>query len=132
MAPVPGATIRALRERRGLSRSKLARMCDLPDMTLERIENGVGSPKVATVEKIAAGLGVRLVDLFKEPVGLMVPRARPAAGKTTRRRKAKESGLVAVAQMVGLGASMLAFLALPGAYKFAAPIIHRMEPRSSR
>ena len=55
-----GANIKALREKAGLSRQSIG-IKGLP-----AIEKGAANPILTTLEKIAAGLGVDVVDLLKE------------------------------------------------------------------
>ncbi|HVL90325.1 MAG TPA: helix-turn-helix transcriptional regulator, partial [Actinomycetota bacterium] len=114
-------------------REVFAAMCGVRVATVIDIEKGRQMPGGGTLMRLAASLKCRVEDLM--PPGyqvtfgpLMVPRERPVeSGKqTTRRRKAKESGFAAVAQMVAVSASMLAFLALPGVTKAVTPIIHLM------
>ena len=102
-----GEEIRRLREDRGLTLSKLARMADMPNTTLIRIESGLVSPNIRTVERLADQLGVEVYELL-----------RP------------QRGLASIGALGMLAASSLAFLLLPGITKWASPIIHRMEPSS--
>lgn len=56
--------IRQLRNEKGLSQAKLAVMADMDPATLNRIEQGKANPNLKTIEKVAAALGVEVVDLF--------------------------------------------------------------------
>lgn len=115
-----GATIRRIREERGIAQSKLARMADLPNNTLIRIETGaVTNPSLETVKKIAAALGM-------EPYELLKPPALPIAG-----RRRSQRGLAATGTMARVASSMLLLLALPGMTRWATPIIHRSSSRNS-
>ena len=59
-----GATIRRLREARGLSQVALARQATIGRVTLVRIEAGTQDPTLTTLARIARALGVRLRDLL--------------------------------------------------------------------
>lgn len=48
------------RMQEGLSQQDLARRCGMQPANLSRLENGNGNPSVATLEKIAHGLGRKL------------------------------------------------------------------------
>ncbi|KKR25599.1 MAG: Transcriptional regulator, XRE family [Microgenomates group bacterium GW2011_GWC1_39_7] len=56
-----------LREAKGLSQEKLARLADVTNNTIIKIETGESpNPTVDTLEKIAKALGVSAADLFKD------------------------------------------------------------------
>jgi transcriptional regulator with XRE-family HTH domain len=61
-----GGSIRRLREAQGLSLRSLATSTDLSASFLSQVENGQASPSIASMERIAAGLGVRLAELFNQ------------------------------------------------------------------
>ena len=48
----------------GLTQQELAERCGMKASNLCRLENGNGNPSVATLEKIARGLGRRLEISF--------------------------------------------------------------------
>lgn len=48
----------------GMTQAELADACGMKPSNLCRLENGNGNPSVATLEKIARGLGRRLVITF--------------------------------------------------------------------
>lgn len=48
----------------GMTQAELALACDMKPANLCRLENGNGNPSVATLEKIAKGLGRRLEISF--------------------------------------------------------------------
>lgn len=104
---------------RGLSLSKLARMADMPNSTLIKIEGGLASPRVETIERLAEQLEV-------EPYELLKPAAMPIAGRRRTQRGSAATGVI-----VRTAASLMLLLALPGMTKVAAPIIHRSSPRNS-
>lgn len=58
--------IRLLRERRRLSQQALARASGLSRNTLSLLERGLTSPRLATLQKIAAALGVDINNFFQE------------------------------------------------------------------
>ena len=62
-----GEQIRALRVASGASGGELARNCDISRSMLSRVERGLVSPSVETLERIAHGLGVPLSRFFCEP-----------------------------------------------------------------
>jgi transcriptional regulator with XRE-family HTH domain len=73
-----GLLLRQWRERRGLSLHALADKSGVHFVTIVKIEQGHMSPTVALLEKLAAGLGVTVRDLF--------PVERP------KRRSSKQGG----------------------------------------
>ena len=59
--------IRRLRKKKGLSQEKLARLADISNNTLIKIEQEVAKePSITTVTKIASALGVSIDELVKE------------------------------------------------------------------
>lgn len=59
-----GRRVRAARERAGLSQQKAATATGSDFRYLQRLETGRINPTVATLAKIAAGLGVDFFDLI--------------------------------------------------------------------
>ena len=59
-----GRRVRELRERRGLSRKRLARGSSVSERYLAQIETGSGNSSVMLLRRIAAPLGVPVGDLF--------------------------------------------------------------------
>jgi transcriptional regulator with XRE-family HTH domain len=58
--------IRKLRMKKGLSQEKLARLADISNNTLIKIEQGIAKePTITTVTKIASALGVSIDVLVK-------------------------------------------------------------------
>jgi transcriptional regulator with XRE-family HTH domain len=58
--------IRRLRKKKGLSQEKLARLADISNNTLIKIEQEVAKePTITTVTKIAFALGVSIDELVK-------------------------------------------------------------------
>lgn len=56
--------LRAAREARGLSQSRLARLADVATSTVNRIERGERIPRVDVLARLAAELGVSVDDLL--------------------------------------------------------------------
>ena len=63
--PALGKAIRQLREKRGTSQEDLAHHAGVTTGTISTIERGLSNPTWATVEAIAAALGVSMTDLVK-------------------------------------------------------------------
>jgi transcriptional regulator with XRE-family HTH domain len=59
-------SVKRIRNQRGLSQRELAKRAGLNTVTLVRLEKGVGSPQVDTLEKLAEALGVPIVAFFAE------------------------------------------------------------------
>ena len=58
--------IRRLIKKRGLSQEKLARLADISNNTLIKIEQGIAKePTITTVSKVASALGVSIDELVK-------------------------------------------------------------------
>jgi transcriptional regulator with XRE-family HTH domain len=57
------ATMRSLREERGLAQEALAQKAGISTGSLSRIERGVASPAWATVRCIADALDISLIEL---------------------------------------------------------------------
>jgi transcriptional regulator with XRE-family HTH domain len=58
--------IRRLRKKKGLSQEKLARLADISNNTLIKIEQGIAKePTITTVTKIASALGVPIDELVR-------------------------------------------------------------------
>ncbi len=64
MAAGVGAAIRAARERAGLSMRSLATQCGVSQPFLSQVENGVASPSLATLYRLAGALDVPPADLL--------------------------------------------------------------------
>ena len=61
---VTGATIRALRESKGLTQAQLAERLFVSDKTVSKWENGKGYPDISLLERIAEALGVSVAELL--------------------------------------------------------------------
>ncbi|MDP2676086.1 MAG: helix-turn-helix transcriptional regulator [bacterium] len=59
-------TLRKLREAKGLSQEKLARLADVANNTIIKIEAGKNqNPTLETLKKVSQALGVSVDDLIK-------------------------------------------------------------------
>ena len=66
-----GRNIRRIREEKGLTQLDLADKTGLTNTSLSQMEKGRMTPSLATLERIAAVLGVPISDLFRDdPTGL--------------------------------------------------------------
>lgn len=59
-----GRRIRSLRHARGLTQQELGERADLSYKYLGAVERGEENPSLLVLERIAAGLGVELLDIF--------------------------------------------------------------------
>ena len=93
-----GARIRALRIARGATLRELAGEAGVTESFLSQVERGVASPSIASVRRIARGLGHSIAELFAEdrPVGRVV--------RAADRRRVAYPGLGAVDEFLTLAA----------------------------
>lgn len=64
---IKSTKIKHLREKKGLSQEKLARIADVSNNTIFNIESGKQkNPTIETVSKIAKALGVAIEELLSE------------------------------------------------------------------
>ena len=85
-----GARIRGLRRTRRLTLRELAQRAEVTESFLSQVERGVASPSIASVQRIARGLGLSIAQLFTHEDG---------AGRVVRRdarRRITYPGLRAV------------------------------------
>jgi transcriptional regulator with XRE-family HTH domain len=61
-----GGRIRSLRKQKGLSLLILSERSGLSTNTISRIERGENSPTVSSLRRLADGLNVSVIDLFKD------------------------------------------------------------------
>jgi transcriptional regulator with XRE-family HTH domain len=90
-----GEVLKRLREQHGLSLRTLATRAGFSASFLSQLENGQVSPSIASLERIAAELGVTLADLFEasqEPVPAVV-RADARPGFTSSWSRARVESL---------------------------------------
>jgi transcriptional regulator with XRE-family HTH domain len=71
-----GLLLRQWRTKRGLSLRALGELSGVSYVTIAKIEAGTMSPTVATLEKLAGGLGMSLRDLFSPEPAPQHPRRR--------------------------------------------------------
>lgn len=62
-----GENVKALRLRKGLTQSQLAKAAEMPLTQISRIENNDTDPKASTLNKVINALGCNANDLFNEP-----------------------------------------------------------------
>lgn len=67
LAKAIGSRVCELRKELDLTREKLAYENSISKGTITDLEKGLARPSVVTLEKIADGLGVELLDLFTQP-----------------------------------------------------------------
>ncbi len=60
-----GGHVAQLRAERSITQEQLAEKTGLDRMTIAFVENGRRWPRIATLDRLAQGLGVRISDLFK-------------------------------------------------------------------
>ena len=91
-----GEVLKRLREQHGLSLRTLAGRAGFSASFLSQLENSQVSPSIASLDRIAAELGVTLADLFEasqEPVAAVV-RATRRPGFTSSWSRARVESLV--------------------------------------
>ncbi|HMK79407.1 MAG TPA: shikimate kinase [Xanthobacteraceae bacterium] len=91
-----GARVRNERAKRGMTRRALAAQCQTSERYLAQIEAGTGNPSVLVLDAVARALDV-------DPVDLMPPRRRAAAGP----RSAERAQRIALIGLRGAGKSTL-------------------------
>jgi transcriptional regulator with XRE-family HTH domain len=64
-----GKRVRELRLARGLSQERLGEACELHRTYVADIERGHRNPSLWTLERLAAGLGCEVRDLFPQAAG---------------------------------------------------------------
>ncbi len=62
---ITAATVRELREKRGLTQASLAEMLHISDKTVSKWETGKGLPDISLVEPLAQALGVSVIELMQ-------------------------------------------------------------------
>jgi len=92
-----GPHLRSLRTARGLTLRELAQRAEVTESFLSQAERGVATPSIASVRRIARGLGLSIADLFAEvePAGLVV--------RASERRRITYPGLGAVDEFLTRG-----------------------------
>lgn len=64
LADQVGSKVKELRERRGMTQSRLAEAAGMTSDEVSRIERGVREPRFGTLERLADALGVAVAELF--------------------------------------------------------------------
>lgn len=92
-----GPRLRRLRTSRSLTLRELARRADVTESFLSQVERGVATPSIASVQRIARGLGLTIAGLFAEveSAGLVV--------RAAERRRIAYPGLGAVDEFLTRG-----------------------------
>jgi transcriptional regulator with XRE-family HTH domain len=94
-----GARIRALRHSRSMTLRELADAAGVTESFLSQVEREVASPSIASVQRIAAALGLAIAELFVE---------EPSRGRLVRRaerRRIEYPGLGAIDEFLTIGLS---------------------------
>ena len=79
--------VRRLRVDRGLSQEALAVDAGIDRTYVSRVERGMENPTVGVLEKLAAALNVKIVDLFAMPrPGSRRPQPLPSGRKPSGKR----------------------------------------------
>ena len=66
MSSIAGRRIKQIREQKGISQNRLAKMANVSQSAISAIENDTKSPSVETIELIARALGCELYELLTE------------------------------------------------------------------
>jgi transcriptional regulator with XRE-family HTH domain len=59
--------VKRLRQKLGLTQEQLAERIGVSFPRISEIENNKGEPKITTIEKVAIGLGVSVMELIRPP-----------------------------------------------------------------
>jgi transcriptional regulator with XRE-family HTH domain len=70
LARIIGNRIRKIRTSRGMSIEKLALECKMSPNFLGHVERGLRSPTIHTLERICAGLGIGISELFPDDLAV--------------------------------------------------------------
>jgi transcriptional regulator with XRE-family HTH domain len=106
-----GARLRALREARGLSQSELARRSGVRRTYLIALERGQHDPTLATLQRLAQGLGMNAADLVRTLVGEpFTDPTVPLHRRLALRRRAVEPVQRRFAERAGLDPPLLSAL----------------------
>ena len=88
-AALLGERVRALRQARGLSVRTLAARTDFSPSFISQVENGLASPSIASLGRIAEQLGTSLGEFFSTPEGADAAASRAHAGARVLRAAAR-------------------------------------------
>jgi transcriptional regulator with XRE-family HTH domain len=120
-----GPRLRRLRTARVLTLRELATRAGVTESFLSQVERGVATPSIASVQRIARGLGLSIADLFAEV---------EAAGQVVRaaeRRRIQYPGLGAVDEFLtrGKGGRLQVIMSIvePGGGTGEEPYTHESD-----
>jgi len=93
--------VREIRADKGMTQQQLAERADLTPEAITRVERGVRVPTLATIGKLAHGLGVAPSELFAAPTSRREPRLnRHAARVVAKMQDVDEATQEAAADVV--------------------------------
>jgi transcriptional regulator with XRE-family HTH domain len=120
-----GPRLRRLRTSRGLTLRQLATDAGVTESFLSQVERGVATPSIASIQRIARGLGLSIADLFAEvEAGGQVVRA-------AERRRIQYQGLGAVDEFLtrGKGGRLQVIMSIvqPGGGTGEEPYTHESD-----
>ncbi|HWY88248.1 MAG TPA: helix-turn-helix transcriptional regulator [Gemmataceae bacterium] len=87
--------LKELREKAGLTQEQLGDLAAIHKLTVAKLEQGIREPSWATVQALAAALGVECTAFTEEPADgdkAPTPRGRPARAATEGPAKRKAGG----------------------------------------
>ncbi|MBI3074524.1 MAG: helix-turn-helix domain-containing protein [Deltaproteobacteria bacterium] len=61
--------LRSVRQARGLTQGRLARLCGIPRSTIANLETGAGNPTLSVLARIAAALRLSIEEMISAPRG---------------------------------------------------------------
>lgn len=61
-----GENIRKIRKEKGLTQKQLGELCGINEANIRKYELGKANPKVETVDRIAAALEVKIIDIMEK------------------------------------------------------------------
>ncbi len=87
--PAHGRKLRAIRERRGISQFKLAKLADVDSAVVSKYENAHRQPRAVILYKICQALNVDMGDLIAAGLncGTELLERTPKAGRRAERRE---------------------------------------------
>lgn len=62
-----GSKLKEIRKKKNLTQNKLAEKCNMYESQIRKYETGKANPKIETIQKIAAALGVHYYDFYDSP-----------------------------------------------------------------
>ena len=80
--------LKRLRKEKGLSQKEVSKKIGMTPQGYQRYEKGVRNPKLATIKRIADGLGVTVSEIFGETLyGLVLPVWIPCSDRLPEEKK---------------------------------------------